>query len=664
MAVHKPFDRTIVLAPHAELANVGSTLLKPGMFGIYDEFATGADGMKPVTSFVGRDKNEKRYVIRTGGNSVFAAKGKTNKAWSSQVFSINEIVSVWASAPKRKEMAIDDVILGYNGNDDKTAFTAKKGQKLKISLHVWGRQFEIFGLQDGVWVNDYIDFDDCNFLPNACEECDPCDPIDCLEPTLKAIERLKRRPVIGTAVLEDFVDITPVHKCTTDITEGEETSMYYHCLEVCDTGDDLALGNVQRQYPGMNIKRVDRAGSISKYQVLTAESSLADYQMKLSSIMKGCANCPEGYDTVEGGLIYSITLKDAGSTTDDSGDEPVTTDDNIAIVEAFPNAVADSAERQDGNFYGLALYTVVVSAHPTDAEIKEYAEANPGVTVKFVAKTEDMCSDPTVEEIEWAQCGECKVSTESYYITLPDDECGNSRLAELQAAYPDLTITNYGTPAGCMHSFQTSVVTSMVCAECDDVFKDYHKGEAPAPYKNHVWQKIEAVTPPAGCKCGIRFRSKTFSILPSDCLECKIAYNEDATRISVEGGYVDEFVENAGIFQEPMAVTWISNWEPVTHRGANLKDDELEARAYFTGELPHLTYMEREFMNEQSLLDQKTQYADFAVTLLTERDSNGLGRREYAHTTIHFLVEYGAHAGVMAAINMMAAAAKLNAVKV
>lgn len=90
-----------------------------------------------------------------------------------------------------------------------------------------------------------------------------------------------------------------------------------------------------------------------------------------------------------------------------------------------------------------------------------------------MATTKDMCSNPTVSTVSWSACGSCKISKEAYEITLPDDECGNSAKEELQSAFPYLTIEDYGTPGGCQHKFKTTVVTNMVCDECDEIFKDF-----------------------------------------------------------------------------------------------------------------------------------------------------------------------------------------------
>ena len=653
--VHKPFDRTIVCNPGVTMSKVGSSLLTRGNVGIYDLMDTDENGLKPVLSFAGRDKNEKRYVICTGNTDDVASRSNSNKSLKSQVFTINEIVGVYASYPKTDTMGIDDVIIGFNGNDESTGFTAKKGQRINVKLTLHSKALEMLGYDNGIELQDTIAFDECSFLPHQCEDCDPCEEPDCLQPVLNMIERYKNQPVAAGHIVDEFLEITPVHKCATAGAAPATTDMNFFCMSVCDTGDDRALGLVASQYPGKKVVRTDRKDSTSYYKVITEDATMPDYKMTFSSVMKGCGDCPDGYTAKEGGLIYSILLEDEG-------------EDKKADVEALANAVAGTAVKQDGNYFGVGLYTAQLSKKPTDAEMKTFTDANPSATIKYVITTADMCENPTVENVKWSKCGSCKVSTEKYYITVPDKVCGDtneSRLKEVQAAYPDLTIKDYaaGSTDGCMHSFETEVKTNMVCEECDDVFKNYFKSDAPAPYDGHEWVKVPAATSDSGCICGIRFRSKVLEIIPSDRMEDKMSYVEDATRIAVEGGWLDELVENDLAFQDPLAVTWISRWSPVTHRGADLKDAEREGLTYFRQKPVHDRYMEREWTNEQTLLDNKTQYADIAVTLLTVRDSNGVADRVAAHTTIHFFVEYGAHQGIVDMVNMMAAAAGISGIK-
>lgn len=319
------------------------------------------------------------------------------------------------------------------------------------------------------------------------------------------------------------------------------------------------------------------------------------------------------------------------------------------------------------------MYTVAVSKKLTKADIDAFVETNPTATVTFVAKTADMCSNPTVTTVSWEACGSCKISKEAYEITLPDDECGNSAKEELQAAFPYLTIEDYGTPGGCQHKFKTTVVTNMVCDECNKIFKDFFVSKAPESYRGRNWKRLGAVAGdqsiiadplPKNCKCGILFRGIDYMISPSDCLIDRLTFQEGSVRIAVNGGYPDEQREAISTYFNPIHTEYKQHWAPRTHLGAELLDKEREQRMFFDFRKTHQELMERMFTNEETRLDLLAPYADYSVTLKPARYSNGFGRVIDDHITVHFHVPYGAHEGIQDLMDLLAASANIKPCKI
>lgn len=137
---------------------------------------------------------------------------------------------------------------------------------------------------------------------------------------------MKNQPIAGGGKVSDYIDITPVTRCTNEATEPETEDVNFYCMEVCDTGDDLALAEVRAQYPGLKIVRETIEGSMSRYKVMKKGAKPADYTQRLISIMKGCTDCPPNYTEVKGGYLYSISLEDDGV-------------DMSTTVESLPNVV-------------------------------------------------------------------------------------------------------------------------------------------------------------------------------------------------------------------------------------------------------------------------------------------------------------------------------------
>lgn len=650
MAIHRPYQRHIICPPGAKIADTSSLLLQEGQIGIYDvDGEKDENGMKAVTDFAGCPKDEQRYVIRIGAPDKIKARDTNDKTYSTPTFALNEIIDVYASAPKSKEIKVDEVIVGYNGIDDATAIKANKGDRIPVKIKLTGRPFELLGYPYGeLWIDDYIVIEGCAGMPGLCdEECNPCETVDLLPAIMAFIERVKAQPVAGGGHVGDYVEITPIHSCDNEPDKDVvEEDMNFYCIEVCDTGDAYALMMLKTQYPGLNIKRTERHLSMSKYQVMKMGGKPAAYEQKLSSILKGCDECPEGTSEVKGGYVYAVVISDNG--------------------EDKSEALAELGEgKKIGQDKANGMYVVTADKKLTKAEISAFVEGEPTATVTFVSKVADMCSNPTVNSIEWVACGSCKVSKEAYMISLPDDECGGTALEELKEAFPNMNIEDYGTPGGCQHSFKGEVYTNMVCEDCDPIFRDLYVSKAPAPYRGRQWKKLGAVAndgtvvdpTPKLCKCGIKFKGIDYMIVPTDCLLDKMVFEEGSVRIAIQAGYPDEQREAISTYFEPIHTEYKSHWAPRTHLGAELLGFEKEQRQYFDLRTTHRNYMERVFTNEESRIDMLTQYADFSVTIKPKRYSNGFGRVIDDHITYHFHVPYGQHEGIQELMDLLASAA-------
>src|SRR5690606_16002356 len=126
---------------------------------------------------------------------------------------------------------------------------------------------------------------------------------------------------------------------------------------------------------------------------------------------------------------------------------------------------------------------------------------------KFVAYAEELPTAFTVNDVnivtncgeyesselvpttyDWSDTGETCVAVEqTYTIVLPDDDCGNNRLTEIQDAYPELTITA-GTSELCQTEYTTTVASEISCEGCSEQIQDLLRGNAPEPYDGVSWE--------------------------------------------------------------------------------------------------------------------------------------------------------------------------------
>jgi len=473
----------------------------------------------------------------------------------------------------------------------------------------------------------------------------------------------------------------------------------------------------------------------------------ADYDATLASYIKGCADCPAGWTATDEGVLYAFTIEDDGV-------------DLSATFAGLPGYVAASVVRGE-NDHGVGYYTAVYDNAFTDAEITAMLTAgapNNTITISDPVNVVALCDNATVTSTAWTQCGSCNVIEEQYSIVVPDDVCGNDRLAEIdgnyasvvtiaQAAATSVDITLSGTSGdatitingynyvvtfdtdlpttaanfvtdnaaaiatnndmvvtanagvltfvgpdsqfvlptvatgtadldgavgsasattvddrnACQTRYITSVVSNIVCEECDPIFKDYYITEAPAPFDIYEWEAVgtPSVLGSGNCKCGIKFKAKVFVIDMEECLRDLTGFVETSTQIRVAAGYPEEIREGIGALpQGTYPVTYLSRWTPRTHLAGNLRDLENESRAYFRGIGVRKDYLGRLIRGETSNMeDQAKQYIQYTLTIDHFRRTQSLAGRINEAINYDIFVEVGRQADVEALLNNIASSA-------
>lgn len=423
--MNRPFNRYFSVLNGNVMTSGNSLNLAKGQLGLFDVAKQSKDGLAAVSSITGANKSSK-FQLKLGVHPLEIARTQGNKADSTPTFKVSDIKSVRVSAPKTTEQKVDEVILGYDGLNDSTAITFKKGDRKAIFIELLGEQIGALGYPDNRVTIEYVmEADKCNPL-DTCVDCDNCDEVDCAPIILQVVEFLNDFKLRGDVPLTDVIEINPVKSCATD-PDYTETEYSFYTLEVTDGGDDNALALVQAQYPSYVVVKTNRVGTTSTYQILApAGLTLADYSQSLASILKGCEDCPASYTEVPGGILYAVSLSDAG--VDESG-----------TVDGLPGYVTGTVAKhgQDGS---VGFYTAVVDDELTAAEISTFVTANPTAVVTKVGPVSTVCENTTLTEYEWVEGDSCNVSTERYEITLPDTDCGETILTELQNYYPALTV--------------------------------------------------------------------------------------------------------------------------------------------------------------------------------------------------------------------------------
>lgn len=425
MSILSSQDRVFTLIDGNVLTSGGSLNVANGQLAVINASAAPTqNGRKVLSSFKGLPKDTD-FQIKVGKAPVEVSRSQTNKDYESLPFKLSEIVDFKVFAPEVKGIQTDEFIIGYNGKAG-TEITLKQNSSAQIDVTLSGEPMHMLGYDSGQVVltlhfeAPYLD-EEGNVVAGEFATMQ--------EAVENAVNTFNSMTLLGGVPVTDYVDAVAVNSLNTGILEGIPYTFFN--LSLFDDGDYSALGKVQAQYPLWKVVRSTRVNDEqSVYTILApAATVLADYVTSLAQILKGCEDCPAGYTELEAGVVYSVQIEDEGN------DLTTTVDDLPGFVTGTVVKVA-----QVGS---VGTYSVVLDNALTDAEIATYigtAGAKSTATIALVGDVKAVCENTTTVETEWIAGNTCNAVAKPFTITLADDECGNSRLAELQASYADLAI--------------------------------------------------------------------------------------------------------------------------------------------------------------------------------------------------------------------------------
>ena len=634
MASHKGWDRSLVVTSVLKDGRSLNLSRAKGQFGVVDmSSAPTKDGLKVVSSFEGLPKDNK-FQLRLGKAPINVNRSQSDKAWASKTFKISDIVGLDVDAPKVDGIATDEFIIGYNGFDADSALSFNNGDNEELDIELYGKAMGILGYEKAS-VNFKIYFEAPNTGAFTNQEI-----------VENAIETFKDITLIGGVPVTDYLEITPVNSESPATVTGTDFAFYNLVLE--DDGDYTALAKVQSQYNDFKVERSDRSDTESTYTLITTPgATIADYEKFKASKIKGCDACPAGYTEFEDGFVYNVLLEDDGA-------------DQTAAVEAIAADVTAGSAVKVAQLDGVGSYTVVVADELTEAEIAAFIAANPTATVELSASdVSELCSPTALDTFSWVEGDSCTAIEETFTITLADDECGQNILAELQAAYPDLNITVDSSNA-CQTRYTTTVLSNIVCEECDAEFRDLFSAEAPEPYNLVEWEKAPK-TYSATALMGIRIKAKEAILSGDEQFRDDLFFMATSTRVRVAGGYPTTVSEsfNAGL-NDRFAVKILSIGEEPENWGGDLREHEDISKRYFEGQgmSRHEGNNYGKFvLGEETNLDGTSPYVDYILTVQISSLAQSFSELKNETFYYHLYVQPGKHQDVEDVLNALASQA-------
>lgn len=532
MPFYQSFPQVFVTNSPALLAE-GQTVenLAIGQIGFLD-----AKTYKAVTSPT-YAKNKALFAVwGTPNIDLGEFGGVPNENEYSKIIKGKLVKGVRAKKAQRGQTPVYTV--GWSGDmaDTDTLF-AKKGENKVLFIKLTGTVIDRLYSQQGI-VKQFI------ASPACIDSCDDsCGDADCKDLVHQLVDQIN-----NDKDFKKFIRAKALLNC--DPAEVVvEKDCYEFLLDACDTGDDLALGLVQAQYPLNKVVRKSRNGAISTYAVvLDVATAPADFESSALSV-PDCPVCTQG-ELVAEANVFQVRVK-AGE------------------VPALPGQILATKVSSDPQF---DVYSVTVAVAEDKAAVVAAAEAA-GSVAMFIGSRRNVCVLEPVT-IAWVAGEVLKKREKEFQITLADSVCGTNRLADLQAAYPELVVSVVNSAGNCVHTYKAAVPSNCYSVGCAIEEIKYVK---PAMFEGAEWKEVPAAASEASCQCGLQIETAFVNRTTNECSFDSFPYENDIVHVQISN-YNPDY--NADPCEGEWAVKQIRQVQFPQGHGSYIQHLEKESKQY------------------------------------------------------------------------------------
>lgn len=334
------------------------------------------------------------------------------------------------------------------------------------------------------------------------------------------------------------------------------------------------------------------------------------------------------------------------------------TSNNVALVQ---NQYPDLNIKFDSEIAGKSKFIAYGAALPEAFVVND---------VNIVTNCDEYESSTLVPtSYTWTDTGEvCTAVEQNYSIVLPDDNCGQSRLTELQEAYPELTIAA-GTSNLCQTEYTTTVLSNFSCEGCSENVQDLLAGNAPEPYDMVAWE-LDTTGYSATALMGVAFKGKETVIGGGEEYRDTLPYIYSFVELSVNGGYpfnqaLNYYeVDGKPQYEKYFKTTWISRGAKPEALGMNFLKDEEQSRVYYTLDArKENDLFANAMLGQESLIEPFSQYVMYSIHVRRKTLSQSFTQELNEHIRYNIIAEVGRHKDLEALVNTLATAANLPTVE-
>ena len=638
-------------APHTKFHVVSTVLesgydgnLAKGQLAVVKNKALKGKGKEVASNFDGM--TQKDLIAFEIGEVTTPNKQRTVEVpyISTGFFPIGNIVDIKAYAPSNVTLKLDHIEIGYDGINESTALFIPEGKAAVMDIVVEGLVASMFFGQESFIIQKRV--------YRAVGES--------MQAVTRRLVKELNEEVIPTAtgwasttdVLSQFLEIGVIDSTTTT-TVG--VNSVFSSLTLVNNGDSNALADVQAQYPNYTVVQTARDGDNTTYTIVRpqADPALASYVKTVVDVDgKGCADCLATYSLVDGGYVYHVSIED----------------DGVDLTTTLAGLVTGETQLDKlGNKDGRGTYAIVMPAIMAQVAIDAIITARPEAEVKYLGEIKDVCSKTTTTTTAWVAGETCVATTKGFSIIVKDNDCGATRLPELQAAYPDLVITEDGVVGGCKRKYNTTVPTNIVCPECSPIFLQPFYGEAPDNFEGISWEAV-AETYDADALMGITIKGKPFFMYPEIYEEDFVPFIETSLKVkSASFGWREDDILNYTGSQydvdlEFAKVVFVERAQDVNNLSQSHFGAEDEGKMFGTNKWKHKANLfARTNLSEERILKYHKRLLKYVVEFRDQGLSQGSASRSDITHGFGIMVEEGKHEAIQTILSKLAAKVGLEA---
>ncbi len=595
-----------VLVGSGSVLTSGSTQdLKPGQLALvdsetYDALSAGTNGAvqhPEVLIALGSYHTKDQLTKFIGG---------LKQSTKTQDFLGKDVIEFHVSHPQ--DLKQDIIQIGWDGVNDCDSLSFECGKSYRFKVSVSGE--DVFrGFNRPLY--RFLEFKtDCCPDGDCSDDCN--DGVACKKHAKKLAELINNDPE-----LQGFVRAEAV---TSDFAAAVATHSLY-CLNVCDTGDIVALAAVQGAYPTQNIERIARAGSISTYQFCdVAEADIADFTPTQTVLQAACGECPAGYTLSPASDVYIVRRPVVGGEdfTSDANKDTYADTVGTAYATSTSTTITDAQKIFLGQDGSVALVQIKVPAGTVVAALG-------ADSVQFSHTEHATCVPEAATAIEWTACGDRYRTTRTLCITVGRDCAGEDRLDEIQAYYantPDIVEGSLvvRTAGECADTYEIEQYNN-ACLEDGCLSEAVPEYDSIPSFESFAWEECPCEDEDAGdldTLCGVRVTGAFVDTKFGDCsFEPTDYFSQRPVRINISSVNEDGSPCVTG-----NKVTKIQNGQVSTQSGEWLRRQYLKAASNEAYNVWTNDSRIREVFDQQILnfINKNIRYVVYYVVYTMNRD--------------------------------------------